>query len=60
MQQMTKCKVCKAECLDIICEMCNRKISVDMAGCLRKELDGIIKQKAAGLLAEPPLDIILW
>lgn len=56
---MTRCKVCKTECLVDLCEMCNRKISVDMASCLRKELDEIIKQKAAGLFAEPPLDIIL-
>ncbi len=58
--QMTKCQVCNDDCLVDICEMCNRKISVDMASQLRKEVDEIIKQKAAGLLAKPSLDIILW
>lgn len=56
---MFNCQVCQDECLFAICEVCNRRISDDMASHLRKELAEIIKQKAVGLLAKPILDTIM-
>lgn len=43
---MAKCQICKDECLDRICDVCNQKVSLAMASHLRKELEEIKKTKS--------------